>query len=244
MLWHKAQGAGGYIGADQFWENTQVLLHFDGSDGSTSFPNSGNFNTTFTALNGAEIDTSQSKFGGASVIVPGSPVSGVYSTYGSELSLGSGDYTIEFFYYSATGNTETYESIVYIGNASSESLALRTSNAGFGYRLQLVWNGGGVFADVVAYSIQKSTLQNKWTHIAVVANSGTMRLFVGGVEYAVDTSTFATGTSAQRTISGNCAAIVGFNSGNTFQVDEFRYTVGVARYTTNFTPPTEAFPDR
>lgn len=227
--------------SDPFWENTQVLLSFDGSDGSTSFPNKGNSGETFIAFNGAEIDTAQSKFGGASLIMPGSPASGVYCGFSSELTLGSGDYTIEFFYYSSTGNTDTYEFALQMDNISAEYLRFRSSNAGFGYRLQLEWSGG-TLSDVIAYSIQKSALQNKWSHIAIVADSGTMRLFVEGVEYAVDTSTPASGSSAQRTISGDGRVIVGLNSGNVIQIDEFRYTTGVARYTEDFTPPITAFP--
>jgi hypothetical protein len=66
-----------------------------------------------------------------------------------------------------------------------------------------------------------------------------MRLFVDGVQ---DGSVASNGaTSASPTIHiGAMNAVI---NSSAMYVDEIRFTNGVARYTTSFTPPTAAFPD-
>ena len=48
-----------------------LLLHCDGADQATSFPDSSPSNHTVTAENDAQVDTAQSKFGGASCLLDG-----------------------------------------------------------------------------------------------------------------------------------------------------------------------------
>ena len=53
-------------GGDPYFANVSLLLHCDGSDASTTFTDSSSNGHTVTASNDAQIDTAQSKFGGAS----------------------------------------------------------------------------------------------------------------------------------------------------------------------------------
>ena len=48
---------------------TKSLLHFNGSDGSTTITDESG--KTWTAYDNAQIDTAQSKFGGASMLLDG-----------------------------------------------------------------------------------------------------------------------------------------------------------------------------
>ena len=87
---------------DPNFANVELLLHGDGTNGSTTFTDDSNSSRTITASGNAQIDTAIKKFGSGSaefdgtnskLIVSGNP-------------LGSGDFTIEFWIYSEsiTGN--------------------------------------------------------------------------------------------------------------------------------------------
>jgi hypothetical protein len=77
-----------------------------------------------------------------------------------------------------------------------------------------------------------------WNHIAIVCSNGTIKLYFNGVNVG--------GTSTNTMPTGNCFITAGASvnyssySYNGYQ-DDIRVTTGVARYTSNFTPPTQAF---
>jgi hypothetical protein len=69
-----------------------------------------------------------------------------------------------------------------------------------------------------------------------------LRLFRDGVQVgsnATDTTNWVSTGAAGARIGAN------FSGAQTFfgYIDDLRITKGIARYTTTFTPPTEAFPD-
>ena len=55
------------VAGDPHFANVSLLLHMNGSNGSTSFVDSGPLQKTVTAHGGAQVSTSQSKFGGGSL---------------------------------------------------------------------------------------------------------------------------------------------------------------------------------
>ena len=73
--------------------------------------------------------------------------------------------------------------------------------------------------------------------MAITRQNGTCRLFVDGI------------LAASATIAGSCTSSnplnIGYNQrDNTYvtgYIDDLRITKGIARYTSNFTPPTTAF---
>jgi hypothetical protein len=78
-----------------------------------------------------------------------------------------------------------------------------------------------------------------WHHVAATRSGNTVRVFLDGTEDA--SATFSNGTAA------SSALVIGAFADGTEALngwmDEIRITKGLARYTANFTPPTEAFPD-
>ena len=56
---------------DAYYPQVAALLHFDGTNGSTTITDNSKNNLTVTASNGAAISTAQSKFGGASALFDG-----------------------------------------------------------------------------------------------------------------------------------------------------------------------------
>jgi hypothetical protein len=84
-----------------------------------------------------------------------------------------------------------------------------------------------------------STGTGSWVHLAVTRYSGVVRLFVNGVNEGSTWST--TGT-----FSGAVYVGAEFYGGSVTvaangYIQDLRITKGIARYTSNFTPPTTAF---
>ena len=88
-----------------------------------------------------------------------------------------------------------------------------------------------------------------WKHIAVVLNNGTMTLYVDGVSVGTPATAVGTpawgGSGVQRFILGADDQYPFASTPDVFlngYIDDFRFTNGYARYTSNFTPPTAALP--
>ena len=82
---------------DPYWSSVSLLLHMNGSNGSTTFTDSSSNNYTVTAYGHAQISTAQSKFGGASGLFDGS-VDYIRATPSTNLQFG-GDFTLELQVY-------------------------------------------------------------------------------------------------------------------------------------------------
>ena len=208
---------------DPDFANVSLLLHGDGTNGSTTIIDSSPSPKTVTAVGDAQISTTQSKFGGASMYLDGN---GDYLTLPASADfLFPGDHTIECWIYwdgtYASGARNIY------GTGGSGSLGQIGIFEGFG----LYW--GGVFA----YNYPPI---NQWVHVAASRQGSTVRLFINGVLTASGTQSASIGSSTASAYVGNRADLYHPFKG---YIDDFRITKGVARYTANFTPPTAPFPD-
>ena len=213
-------------------ENVSLLLHGDGTDGSTTIVDSSSSPKTVTVFGDAQISTAQSKFGGASIAFDGS---GDYLTLpgGSAFEFGTRDFTVELWYRP--------------GLLSGARIILDTRGAGQGSITNrwVINTDGFSLSVVVANTIYVSgTLQlNTWHFIAISRVAGTTRIFLDGSQLGSnisDTANYGVGTA--RPIigaDGNSPANLNLNG----YIDDLRITKGVARYTSNFTPPTAPFPD-
>lgn len=95
------RGAGG----DPYFANVSLLLHGNGTNGGTSFPDSSSNAFTATPTGAAVTSTAQSVFGGSSMLFPGSSYLTIPNAAPLDLA-GAIDWTVEFFVYvpAATGN--------------------------------------------------------------------------------------------------------------------------------------------
>lgn len=207
---------------DPSFSIVSLLLHMDGSNGSTTFTDSSSSARTVTAYGNAQISTARSKFGGASALFDGS---GDYLGTTISGGLGSGDFTVEFWYYKTANSGMVFN--------------CRTSGTGadgfdIDESLGVTTSGAYLITDDYPSRLTLST----WKHVAITRSSNTLRRFVDGTLRGSTTwSTNLTGTSFF--IGGSPAGNVGYMTGN---IDEFRITKA-ARYTSNFTPATAAFPN-
>ena len=208
---------------DPFYDNVALLLHMDGANGSTTFTDTSKNNLSITRTGNVAISTSQSKFGGASAYFDGT---GDYLNLpsSSNLIMGTGDFTIEVWLYRESS------SIFGVTAAS-------TYNASASFRISdsnMILDSQGV----TTLTINTTVPKNQWIHVAVTRSSNIVRFFLNGIQQGTN-QTFSTNFSGQINVIGqlvadNCCSYQGY-------MDDLRITKGVARYTSNFTPPTSAF---
>lgn len=216
---------------------TKVLLHFDGTNGSTTITdsNAGGSAHTWTA-SGATISTSQSKFGGASGTFSGTS-QWVSTPDSSDFTLGSSDFTVDCWFYVSGGNGTRR---ILAGQMASGGA---TSSASFWLEMTTgnVINGainiGGVAKQVTGTTAITST---GWHHGALVRTGNTLKLFIDGTQEGGDLAISGSVGDSSETLSVGRMGAFTSNTWNGF-IDEFRLSVGVARWTSNFTPPSLAY---
>src|SRR5262252_2595002 len=78
---------------------TKILLHMDGADATTSFPDDAPTTVAhaWTAAGNAQVDTADSKFGGASLLLDGTG-DWVTTVDSADYTLGSNDWTVDFWF--------------------------------------------------------------------------------------------------------------------------------------------------
>src|SRR5690554_1699309 len=81
---------------DPYFASVVLLLHGDGTDGSTTITDNSGSAHSPTVNGNSQIDTAESQFGGASVLFDGS---GDYLEYAdsADWDFGTGDFTVEFW---------------------------------------------------------------------------------------------------------------------------------------------------
>jgi hypothetical protein len=216
--------------ADPYYNYTSLLLHMDGTNASTNFVDSGPSALTVTAAANAQISTTQSKFGAASGYFDGTGDS-LTIPANSVFALGTGNYTIEGWFYSLTSGSSLRGMIDFRTAATgTNGLMLRENNGGF-----LVY-----LNNATILSTTTGRVANQWQHVALVRNGTTVTLYVDGVSQ--------TSVTSSTNLTDNVMRISGFvdtqSSVYTYNgyMDDIRITK-YARYTAAFTPPTTAFPN-
>ena len=208
-------------------ENVSLLLHGNGTNGSTTITDSSPSPKTVTPFGNAQISTAQSKFGGASIAFDGT---GDYLSVPTQTL--NGDFTIEFW--------------AYLNNTNDTMLI-----SGLTVNTQIRVNEGGAgFASVVSTSFPSVYVINNspssfvslsWNHVALARAGSNTRFFVNGLQVGATQAAFTQGFQV--------ATIGAFRNASTFQglaangfVDDVRIS-SVARYTSNFSVPPAQFPD-
>ena len=229
------------MSGDLYFDNVVLLLHLDGSNGGTTFVDSSKYARSVLRIAGVTTSTAEKKFGTASGSFPGSTSHFIYTDDEAAFSFGGGDFTIEAWLYPTTlTNTFAPRGICChrSGPTSNNSWSMRYDDT------NILFDIGALSGTSVASSLTfpHTLAVNTWKHVALCRNGSTIRCFVDGVQIGTDkTYSDAFHDSTARLAVG--APSYGATPYFTGYIDDFRLTVGVGRYTTNFDPPTEAFPD-
>jgi len=227
--------------------STKLLLHMDGLDGGTTFPDDGYTGHTIVSNNGAKIDTAHAKFGTGSLFLD--------RTVDSYLSIGdhtnwdmsTGAFTFDFWFeprslligsdhcffsqYDDDNNyvyfgiyrqgTSLYHLKAYIYKATAVQLSISSFIAGWspaGKQHYALIRGWGGNADAVAITVNGA--------YAVGA------LMVGTKDWPDLTADFEIGR-------GTLASVAKDMDG---YIDEFRVSKGETRWTSAFNPPIVEYP--
>lgn len=212
---------------------TKSLLHLNGADASTTITDESG--KTWTAGGNAQIDTSQSVFGGASLLLDGT---GDYiSTPDSDdFYFGTGDFTIDFrIRFNSLTNTQR----IYTQRADTNNriLFLKVDSAS-GNKLQFRSFVGGATRASYDMTSNWTASTNTWYHLALVRNGTNLYIFIDGTS-----QTLTVNTAISTNDVGNIGASVFIGQedvlGNPVNgwIDEVRVSKGIARWTANFTPP-------
>lgn len=220
------------------FNKVSLLLPFDGSDTATSTSDESDNSHTITFGGTAQLDTAQKKFGTASLLLDGDSDYIQVADHDS-FDFGAGNFTAEcWIRFAALGNNTIFSHWAN-GTASSMSYYLTYFNSSGILRLGY-YLGGNLDS---SYSWSPST--GTWYHVALERSGTTLKVYIDGTSViSVSASTTALRDSEDPFRVGV------FNDGSTGSptlewyfnghIDDLRITKGIARYGTNFTPPTSA----
>lgn len=224
----------GSVGNDGF---TKILLHMDGADGGAVFAdNAAGGSAHVWTASAATTSTAQAKFGTAS-LAAGASAGKITTPDHADFTLGAGDFTIDGWINRAAGDG----TLRFIsgqcdgaGGATTRTAELCVNAANV--VLFQVWAGGALTTVTGTTPI----IATGWNHVAAVRTGNVLKLFLNGVQEGGDVA-FASAIQD----SANAYAVGGLGEVATLLwngfIDEFRLSVGVARWTANFTPPTAPY---
>lgn len=218
-------------------EYTKSLLHFDGADASTTFTDESG--KTWTASGNAQLDTDQYKFGSASLLLDGTG-DNIYVPDSDDFYLDANSWTIDLWvrFNSLPSNSNSVFLYSQHSDANNHFYFKFYNTAGtYLYEVRNRENGSNTvnFQKVTSFS------PNTWYHVALVRNGSTWYIFQDGT--LVGTTTTDADAIGDFTegihVGGN--TFFGSTQGLNGWIDEFRLTNGIARWTSNFTPPSSQY---
>jgi len=225
------------VGTTAFGEGidnyTVLMLHSDGVQGSTNFIDDSFSGHTVTP-GGAFIDTNQKKFGAGSASFGGS---GGYFTIpdSSDWSFGTEDFTID-----------AWVKFSFFGDYNVLCAANHQTNANQGWIFSVPNpNRISFYPDFSrGFAFDGSTLSTGiWHHIAAVRSGDVLKMYLNGEQY--DIARDIAGLSCDAPDNSYLYAGVYRGAGLTTPlngyIDEFRISKGIARWTSDFTPPIEPY---
>lgn len=206
---------------------TKLMLHMNGTDASTTFTDSSSSARTVTVAGDAQIDTAQSKFGGASGLFDGT---GDWLTVANhaDFDISSGDWTIDFWMRQAD---LTARQIIGKSKQSASFDGWYLTSDGSG---NLQFYSGTNTLRITASSAFSATT---WAHVALVQSGTTITMYLNGTSVGSWVGN-PTEYDSPLAIGTNLTTGTGRYSGH---LDELRFSKGIARWTANFTPPTAAY---
>ena len=218
----------------------KLLLHCEGTNGSTSFPDNGPLAKTVTAFGNAQVDTSQSSLGAASLLLDGTgdylrvPNSGDYD-------FGAGDFFIRLRIKSGNTTANNYAVIGAWGSSQSSWVLYKDASVNY---MSLYASSNGTSWDI--YSGQNMsglwTAQSAFTELGFGRKGNTVGLWQDGA------STNTESLSATLWAGGSnlyIGADTGGGAGLNGRLDEIHILKGVCPITpgSSYIPAKIPFPN-
>ena len=208
--------------------NTSILLNFNPGIYDASMQN------LVTTVGDAQVSTAVQKWGSTSmkfdgtgdyVLVPNAP----------QINFGTSDLTIEFWFYYSTAQS-TVANLFSYTNGTDYGIIVHNNLTAYPNVVTMWCNTYGTGPFITGTT---TLTTSTWYHFALTRASGVWRMFINGVQQGSNYTNAATPDRGYELRVGgdnNSAgrALTGY-------MQDFRITKGVARYTSAFTPPTQAF---
>jgi len=206
---------------------TKLLIHSNTISGSVVFTDSSSSSHTITASGNTHHTTSTYKFAESSIYFD------AYEDYLNvenhpDLVFGTDDFTIDFWIKSSF-SVPNSNIVLTTGNYINYGLELGQPNLFFWYT-----DTGG---SSQVQHINVSGDINSWIHIAKTKENGVNRVFKDGILIDTAPQTTYNFTNSDLFQIGNPSA----GPKISFYLDEFRVSKGIARWTSNFTPPASPY---
>jgi hypothetical protein len=229
------------VGGDPDFSSVSLLLHLNGTNGSTTFTDTSSSPKTLTAEGSAQISTAEAKAGfGQSLLLNDANTYTNYLTTPDNVGFqfGTGAFTMEAWIY-LISKPKNIAPVIATGTTSfttgSYYFVVDGSN-------KLQFGGSGISISALISASTISTGQ--WYHVAASRSGTTTKIFINGT--LEDTETGDT-TSYNYSTNNLLIGRNGWDNSGTQgfygYIDEVRITKGVARYTATFTAPTAPFFD-
>jgi len=213
-----------------------VFLLGKSYNGSNTFKDYSQYNNTITTYGDTKQLSTQYKFDNGAIYFDGS---GDYlnSTIGDLGNFGTGDFTIDLWVYPLGDQNGGY-----IGQGSSP-----VYGSNYGWLVDESFSIGHKFR-FVAYTtswgnivVDPNTItDNQWYHVAVIRYGNTVKLYKNGISVATYNATGKTFRKGTDILNIGCMYNGGY-SPEKFYGQYFRITKGIARWTSNFTPPNKPY---
>jgi hypothetical protein len=215
-----------------------LLLGMDGTNGATSFPDSSASNHAVTAYGSAHVDSAQSVFGGASGNFASATKDYLSIPDSADWYFGTGAFTIDFWIrFKVLPVTAVFTYLQYVDDNNNFGIECWL-DTGVKYGLSARFRVGGVTYDVDS-STSTTLAINTWYHMAEVRSGNSWYFFINGIQLG----TTQTQSEAVPDLAGT-VSIGAYSWWSDYYLDgwldEFRVSKGIARWTANFTPPTQS----
>jgi hypothetical protein len=155
-----------------------------------------------------------------------------------DFELGSDDFTIEAWVYSANWKASLANAIFSKGNSSSVSTEFYSLQATqTDGRVQFFWRSGSALLDG---SNTRNLSTDSWNHIAVTRSGDTFNLYINGIldDTTTSSTTLDTGVTGGVFVGAQSYDPTNNNRILTGNISNLRIVKGTALYTDNFIPPT------
>jgi hypothetical protein len=229
-----------YAIGDPDFPSVSLLLHLNGTNGSTDFTgaDTSSLPKTVTGVGSAQISNAEARFHQSLLLNDANTYTNYLTTPDNAgFQFGTGDFTVEAWFYLISkprGVAAIISSGSSLYNANGGYLVVDGSN-----RIQFGLPGAAFSGGTIS--------TGQWYHVAGTRSGTTTRIFINGTLEATGTGDSSSyNFSKDNLLIGRNGWDSSGSQGFHGYIDEVRITKGVARYTASFTAPTAPaapFPD-
>lgn len=153
----------------------------------------------------------------------------------SSFAFGTGDFTVECWYYSNPTTGGTIEGTIFdtsttTNNTGSFGLMASSTN---GQTVKVIFNNSFILYGSLSAT---NLVAGQWSHIAVTRQSGVVSIWINGILDGTTTNTYNL-TMTNGTVGRRNRQATSYDMRNGDKISDLKITKGTAKYSANFNPP-------